>query len=121
MTAAGLVVTDLSSGRRSRHPGRFPRAGSVCCVEQAQEARAHDVIAMSRWYQRVGWVGECGESYPIISPARGRTCGRLVPVVMAVPPPAMPGGSGRLVVWFTVRARLFRVNRVGGGATARSW
>ena len=37
------------------------------------------------------WVGECGESYPLISPARGRTCGRLVPVVMAVPPTAMPG------------------------------
>ena len=41
----------------------------------------------------VRWVGECGESCPLmsISPARGRTCGRLVPVVMAVPPPAMPG------------------------------
>ena len=52
-----------------------------------------------------------------------------LPVVMAVPPPAMPRGSGRLVVWFTggccapvtVRARLFRVDRVGGGATARQW
>jgi hypothetical protein len=42
----------------------------------------------------VRWVGECGESCPLmsISPARGRTCGRLVPVVMAVPPPVMPGG-----------------------------
>ena len=28
------------------------------------------------------WVGEGGESYPLISPARGRTCGGLVPVVM---------------------------------------
>src|SRR5262245_36225973 len=49
--------------------------------------------------------------------------------MMAVPPPAMPRGSGRLVVWFTggccapvtVRARLFRVDRVGGGAAARQW
>jgi hypothetical protein len=42
----------------------------------------------------VRWVGECGESCPLmsISPARGRTCGRLVPVVMAGPPPVMPGG-----------------------------
>ena len=46
----------------------------------------------------VRWVGECGESHPLISPARGRTCGRLVPMVMAVPPTAMPRGSGRLVV-----------------------
>ena len=52
-----------------------------------------------------------------------------LPGVMAVPPPAMARGSGRLVVWFmgcccapvTVRARLFRVDRVGGGATARQW
>jgi transposase, IS5 family len=50
-----------------------------------------------------------------------------LPVVMAVPPPAMARGSGRLVVWFTggccapvtMRARLFRADRVGGGATAR--
>ena len=56
------------------------------------------MIAMSRWYpdesRRINvlrWVGECGESCPLISPARGRTCGRLVPVVMAVPPTAMPG------------------------------
>jgi hypothetical protein len=42
----------VTSGRRTRQPGRFPRAGSVCCVEQAQEASGHDVIAMSRWYQR---------------------------------------------------------------------
>ena len=40
----------------------------------------------------VRWVGECGESCPLISPARGRTCGRLVAVLMAVPPTAMPGG-----------------------------
>ena len=26
----------VTSGRRTRHPGRFPRAGSVCCVEQAR-------------------------------------------------------------------------------------
>ena len=26
----------VTSGRRTQHPGRFPRAGSVCCVEQAQ-------------------------------------------------------------------------------------
>ena len=78
----------------------------------------------------VRWVGECGESCPLmsISPARGRTCGRLVPVVMAVPPPAMPGVRqvggvvhGGCCAPVTVRARLFRVDRVGGGATARSW
>jgi len=26
----------VTSGRRTQRPGRFPRAGSVCCVEQAQ-------------------------------------------------------------------------------------
>jgi len=26
----------VTSGRRTRRPGRFPRAASVCCVEQAQ-------------------------------------------------------------------------------------
>ena len=43
-----------------------------------------------------------------------------LPVVMAVPPPAMARGSGRSVVWFTggccapvtVCARLFRGDRV---------
>ena len=44
-----------------------------------------------------------------------------LPVVMAVPPPAMARGSGRLVVWFTLCARLFRGDRGGGGATARQW
>jgi hypothetical protein len=37
MTATGQVVTDLSHlGVRRTRPGRLPRAGSVCCVEQAQ-------------------------------------------------------------------------------------
>ena len=26
----------VTSGRRTQRPGRFPRAGSVCCVEPAQ-------------------------------------------------------------------------------------
>ena len=26
----------VTSGGRTRHPGRLPRAGSVCCVEQAE-------------------------------------------------------------------------------------
>jgi hypothetical protein len=62
------------------------------------------------------WVGECGESCPLISPARGRTCRRLVPVVMAVPPTAMPGvrqvggvDHGGCCAPVTMRARPFVV------------
>jgi hypothetical protein len=104
----------VTSGRRTRQPGRFPRAGSVCCVEQAQEASGHDVIAMSRWYQRG---------------ALGRRVRCVVSVNVNQSGARDAGGSGRLVVWFTmcccapvtVCARPFRVDRVGGGATARSW
>jgi hypothetical protein len=47
---------------------------------------------MSRRYQRVALGRQWVKSCPLmsISPACGRTCGRLVPVVMAVPPTAMP-------------------------------
>jgi hypothetical protein len=74
------------------------------------------VIAVSRWYQRVRWVGGCGESYPLISPARGRTCGRLVPVVMAVPPTAMPGG---LAGWRCGSRGLLRAGHVVRQAVSR--
>ena len=51
-----------------------------------------------------------------------------LPVVMAVPPPAMPGVRqvgcvihGGCCAPVTVRARPFRGDRGGGGATARQW
>ena len=85
---------------------------------------------MSRRYLRVALGRQWVKSCPLmaISPACGGTCGRLVPVVMAVPPKPMPGVwqvggvvQGGCCAPVMVRAKLFRVDRVGGGATARSW
>jgi hypothetical protein len=118
MTAAGLVVTDLSHlgvGLDGRGDFRGLVRVAVSSKPSRPSRRCDLCINVVRW------VGACGESCPLmsISPARGMA-GSLT-VVMAVPPPTMPRVSGRLVVWFTVRARLFRGDRGGGGATARQW
>src|SRR6478736_618868 len=39
----------VTSGRRTQRPGRLPRAGSVCCIEQAQQASAQTIGATSSY------------------------------------------------------------------------
>ena len=78
MTAAGLVVTDLSHldvGLDIRGDFRRPVRFAVSS-KPSRPARRCDRV--STWLR---WVGECGESCPLmsISPARGRTCGRFPP------------------------------------------
>ena len=78
MTATGLVVTDLSHlgvGLDIRGDFRGPLRFAVSSKPSRPARRCDLCINVVRW------VGECGESCPLmsISPARGRTCGRFPP------------------------------------------
>jgi len=126
MAAAGLVVTDVSHlGVGLNWWGRFPRAGSVCCVEQAQEAGAHDVIAYRR--------GVLGRRVRLRGPVESRIGGvgmsRRGRVRRRSQHRCGSGGGGgqrRVGVWIANRATLgMVVSRVlpemGRPCTTRSW
>ena len=110
MTAAGLVVTDLSHlgvGLNDRGDFRGPVRFAVSSKLSRPSRRCDLCINVVRW------VGECGESYPLISPARGRTCGGLVPVVMGSP--ADRDAGGRAGWWCGSRGAAARRSRCAPG------
>src|SRR6185312_568526 len=88
MTAAGLVVTDLSHlgvGLNGRGVFRGPLRFAVSSKPSRTARRCDLCINVVRG------VGECGESCPLMIRAREDVWQVPGPVVVAVPPPAMPG------------------------------
>jgi hypothetical protein len=127
MTATGLVVTDLSHldvGLDIRGDFRGLVRIAVSSKPSRPARRCDLCINVLRW------VGECGELCPLmsISPACGRTCGRFLPGGDGSPAAGDAGGPAGWLCGFTVcccapvtvRARPFRVDRGGGGATGAS-
>ena len=87
------------------------------------------MIAMSRWYQRVALGRRVRRVVSVNQPGAREDVWRARPGGDGSPADRDAGGSGRLAVVIhggccapvTVCARPFRVDRVAGGATARSW
>ena len=69
MPAAGVIVTDLSQVAWARRSRVFRRAAEVCCVTQAKGGPIAVWSRRVRLSNMLGWVGERGESYPLINSA----------------------------------------------------